>query len=87
MSNMTPNAIFFNQNSIEDFKKEHLKEDKKIDHKIPFLFVTLPTPYFASLSSYSSSELFLGEGLRYEISEFLFMLNDGKTHKVVVHTR
>lgn len=27
------------------------------------------------------SELFLGEGLRYEISEFLFMLNDGKTHK------
>lgn len=27
------------------------------------------------------SDLFLGEGLRYEISEFLFMLNDGKTHK------
>ena len=27
------------------------------------------------------SELFLGDGLRYEISEFLFMLNDGKTHK------
>lgn len=50
------------KNGIDIFKEKHLKEDKKIDHKIPFLFVTLPTPYYASLSFYSSAELFLGEG-------------------------
>lgn len=53
-------AIELFQNGIEDFKKEHFKEEKRIGDKIPFLYVTLPTPIFASLSFYSSSELFLG---------------------------
>lgn len=48
------------KNTIENFKQEHFKGEKKIGDKIPFLYVTLPTPIFASLSFYSSSELFLG---------------------------
>ena len=54
-------AIELFKNGIDDFKKEHFKEEKKIGDKIPFLYITLPTPKFASLSFYSSSELFLGE--------------------------
>ena len=49
------------KNSIDAFKNDKLKEGKKIDHKIPFLFVTIPTPYYSSLSFYSSNEMFLGE--------------------------
>ena len=49
------------KNGIDDFKKEHFEEEKEVCNKIPFLYITLPTPIFTSLSFYSSPELFLGE--------------------------
>lgn len=54
-------AIELFKNGIDDFKEEHFKEEKEVADKIPFLYITLPTPIFTSLSFYGSPELFLGE--------------------------